>query len=594
MIIKKISISDFGKLSDLKIEPSKNLNIIYAPNESGKTTLLCFIKFVFYGTRQKKIRSDLTFKERYMPWNGMPMSGSIEFEHSGKNYIIYRSEGAKSGSKILDVKNADTGERYVGIDSPGEFFFGVDEKVFSDTFFAHDFSALFEPDDSISSVVYGKYDADTSYNRVRNIIEEEISDLVSPKRSGSEFSLIINEAQKINEEKINLEYEIRDIEQNLLKLNGERESLEEEVENLKEEYKTVQSKNNSEKNAQISALKNREVENLADLNLQLKNLTGSSLNKKNQNKKIKFVLFFLLLIISLTLTLFCMFKKEFSSSFVGVFFMILCVFLLIRTGKSPADLTLINTLNTQIELCEKRISGYEAGILPEEQPANVNSVIMMHHVETNNFTNKEIDGIINRIQKCEIDINVKDSQILSLSERKSNLNSQIDYCDDRIKECDLKLQKIKEKQDVYNVALHILEGAFSNLRDCYAPIISKRAFEIFKKVCKNHYDSLVADDNFGISLNFENELKSIKSFSRSTKDAAGLSVRMAICDFISKDNPLPMFFDDVLSSFDDKRCSEMLECIKNISFERQVFLCTCRIRETDLNADYDDVEVIRL
>ena len=90
MTIDKISIDSFGKLSNLEIMPASGLNIIYAPNESGKSTLLSFIKFVFYGTRQKKVKGDMTFKEKYMPWSGLPMSGSIEFTHNGKKYIIYR------------------------------------------------------------------------------------------------------------------------------------------------------------------------------------------------------------------------------------------------------------------------------------------------------------------------------------------------------------------------------------------------------------------------------------------------------------------------------------------------------------------------
>ena len=90
MTIDKIYIANFGKLTDLTIIPSDGLNIIYAPNESGKSTLLSFIKYMFYGTKVKKARGDMTFKEKYMPWNGMPMSCSIEFTHSGKKYIISR------------------------------------------------------------------------------------------------------------------------------------------------------------------------------------------------------------------------------------------------------------------------------------------------------------------------------------------------------------------------------------------------------------------------------------------------------------------------------------------------------------------------
>ena len=46
MLIKKINILNFGKLSDKTITPTSGLNVIYAPNEGGKTTLLSFIKYI--------------------------------------------------------------------------------------------------------------------------------------------------------------------------------------------------------------------------------------------------------------------------------------------------------------------------------------------------------------------------------------------------------------------------------------------------------------------------------------------------------------------------------------------------------------------
>ena len=137
MIINKIYIKDFGKLSDLTIFPTDGLNIIYAPNESGKSTLLSFVKYMFYGTKIKKIKGDMAFKDKYMPWNGMPMGGSIDFTHCGKQYIISRSDGAKNGSRKLEVKELSTGN-LLNIEDVGRHFFSVGEKAFSDSCFVND------------------------------------------------------------------------------------------------------------------------------------------------------------------------------------------------------------------------------------------------------------------------------------------------------------------------------------------------------------------------------------------------------------------------------------------------------------------------
>ena len=63
---------------------------------------------------------------------------------------------------------------------------------------------------------------------------------------------------------------------------------------------------------------------------------------------------------------------------------------------------------------------------------------------------------------------------------------------------------------------------------------------------------MVANDKFEASININGEFKNVKNFSRSTRDLADLALRIAICDSLSGDYSLPLFFDDILSSFDDK------------------------------------------
>ena len=48
MIIKKMTAS-FGKLQNETLELGDGLNIVFAPNESGKSTWCGFIKAMLYG-----------------------------------------------------------------------------------------------------------------------------------------------------------------------------------------------------------------------------------------------------------------------------------------------------------------------------------------------------------------------------------------------------------------------------------------------------------------------------------------------------------------------------------------------------------------
>ena len=49
MKIIEINIKCFGRLKDFALKPGDGVNIIYGKNESGKSTVMAFIKAMFYG-----------------------------------------------------------------------------------------------------------------------------------------------------------------------------------------------------------------------------------------------------------------------------------------------------------------------------------------------------------------------------------------------------------------------------------------------------------------------------------------------------------------------------------------------------------------
>ena len=49
MVINRIRIQRFGALCDREISVMSGLNIIEGENESGKTTVAVFLRYIFYG-----------------------------------------------------------------------------------------------------------------------------------------------------------------------------------------------------------------------------------------------------------------------------------------------------------------------------------------------------------------------------------------------------------------------------------------------------------------------------------------------------------------------------------------------------------------
>ena len=54
MKINNIQINGFGKLKDETLRLEDGINLIYGSNEAGKSTLVNFVKAMFYGVNRNK------------------------------------------------------------------------------------------------------------------------------------------------------------------------------------------------------------------------------------------------------------------------------------------------------------------------------------------------------------------------------------------------------------------------------------------------------------------------------------------------------------------------------------------------------------
>ena len=70
----------FGRLNNQTLELGPGLNILEAPNESGKSTWCAFLLSMLYGidSRQRDKAGFIAEKNRYAPWNGTPMAGRLD------------------------------------------------------------------------------------------------------------------------------------------------------------------------------------------------------------------------------------------------------------------------------------------------------------------------------------------------------------------------------------------------------------------------------------------------------------------------------------------------------------------------------------
>lgn len=125
MNIRELHVEGFGRSSALSLRGfAPGLNVIYGPNESGKTTLLEFIRTVLYGFAPER-------RQRYVPPRaGGPAGGSIVFSQNGCLRTLARRDTPDATGHWLLIDADGT----VHEQPPRDGYLGIDESVFCRVF----------------------------------------------------------------------------------------------------------------------------------------------------------------------------------------------------------------------------------------------------------------------------------------------------------------------------------------------------------------------------------------------------------------------------------------------------------------------------
>lgn len=143
MNLLRLDVQRFGKLENFALEPGRGLNTYCRPNEFGKTTLIYFIYYMFYGYQAKMLK-------KYLPWSGAEMAGSLTFEEGGRTWRIERRHPVK-GMEKRRVFCLTTGEEltFANQEQPGPYFLGLDGETFLRTFCITQGDLLFSRTDGL-------------------------------------------------------------------------------------------------------------------------------------------------------------------------------------------------------------------------------------------------------------------------------------------------------------------------------------------------------------------------------------------------------------------------------------------------------------
>lgn len=110
MRLEQLLLQAFGKFHGAELDFRPGLNVVYGPNETGKSTVQRFIQGMLYGFWKPGARRRTAAEEmeRYAPWAGTTYRGVLTYhlETTGQRIRVERDFGAAARVRVAD---ADTG-----------------------------------------------------------------------------------------------------------------------------------------------------------------------------------------------------------------------------------------------------------------------------------------------------------------------------------------------------------------------------------------------------------------------------------------------------------------------------------------------------
>ncbi|MGN1096104.1 MAG: ATP-binding protein [Eubacteriales bacterium] len=240
MIIEKINIISFGKLSDFSIDLSGGINIIEGKNESGKSTICEFIKFIFYGLPQSNEE-----KERLVSWNTGICKGSLMISEGEAHYRIERealpvktADGKISYKERSAVYDESTGKQIYKNEVPGESFFGIPRGVFESTAFVGQIDGTHSGGKSLADAAENiLFSADENINTKKALkkLDEARVFLYHKNRKGGKIYECIKERDAYNDELL----QAQEANAKIISLEGSLRSLTEAREKTKSDISKI-------------------------------------------------------------------------------------------------------------------------------------------------------------------------------------------------------------------------------------------------------------------------------------------------------------------------------------------------------------------
>ncbi len=626
MVIRRLT-AHFGCLEGDTLELHEGLNVINAPNESGKSTWCAFIRAMLYGvdSSERARAGHLPDKTRFAPWTGSPMSGTMEISHGGRDITLSRmTRAANAPMRVFSAVYTGTADAVPGIDGSnvGEYLTGASRTVFASSAFIGQGAAAVtgsaELERRIASVVSsGEEEVSAGeaeerlrawlrkrrYNR-RGAIPELEREIASDEEALRRVADTVAERDRASAELAGCEETASRLSA-ALKSAQERERLAaredfrrsgERVSELEQAYSRAAAEA-AKTAAAVSGgvFDGLDAAGAAELAESVRR-EAEALRREGTKRAGA-----LPAAVLAALAVICAALGLWLSPFVFIgtaLFAALAAWQYTLMSRSCAAAA--RAREEYSALLARYSIGEPDGLkMPaadyarrldeaaaaaerlEAARAGLESARGERRADESRLTGAQESDSLRRLEWELASMNARRE---SLSARVSELSGVISAMGDPvavesgIREKQARLEALTRQYDAIELAANTLERAGAELQSRFSPALGRRAAEIFARLTGGRYDELTVSRDFSVLVRRAGDSVQRGSLylSAGAVDLMYLAVRLAIAELaLPADEPCPIILDDALAYLDPVRRERVLELLEEIGKTRQVILFTC-------------------
>ena len=171
---------------------------------------------------------------------------------------------------------------------------------------------------------------------------------------------------------------------------------------------------------------------------------------------------------------------------------------------------------------------------------------------------------------------------------------------DELTETDRSIAALNDRYKAITLAKTAVSDASSLIKSNISPILSAQAGEYMRKATENRYSSIIVSPKLSFKYGVADGSSAISPrdtdyMSEGTRDAAYLSLRLALIGYIYKKELPPLVFDEAFSRLDDRRLASMFRIINEYTSKgAQAIIFTSLKRDADIIEDITGANLIKM